>query len=203
MTGNEAILTAGAMSSLASVLAVLAVRTTNKVARAQTLPVLAMAYNYQTNKLVVSNNGGGPALNLKLQATNLHYTDIKKITSLSLNAYGRTSVKPGESVEIGITQKTRKKGEEFKPLLPAGYSLMNVSKKLKRAGIIFNDITGKTYLAKMRFYEMPNYKYNLETAQINSYGLLQKLKDEIQVQVFVWGKKRREAKANKNTTGVK
>lgn len=182
---NAAIISALAafISAFAAVLALIAVKNTNKIARAAITPVIELEYDPNSSEGVrIKNISDAYALNLKLQPTTIHFVDIDSISKFYIED---ANLEPRHSTLIKVINKPAKKSKSI--MHGDSFDLFYVIKesKKKEAGIIFQDITGHKNILKLRFIEN-NGNWKLLPKKVKSYRLYNSLADYLHQKYFIW-----------------
>jgi hypothetical protein len=93
---------ASGVSALAALIAIAAVKNTNKIARANILPFLSFEDAASNDSLKVENTGNGPVLNLRFYPLTQHYLDMDGMIEYSTQI---TSVPAGKSMHVNVLRK--------------------------------------------------------------------------------------------------
>lgn len=181
---------AAAISALAALCALYAVRNTNKIARASITPVLSL--HYDNEKITIKNVGKGAALNLRLEPNTIHWLDIKQLRHLEMQT---GNIQSGESKSFPLKSKNPRDSKGS--VEPAdAFDFFYQAKNSSKAGIIYDDVAGGSYLIRLRFIEEPTW--SLETKRIYSYKIWRRVSDWFVVKFYVKTGKIREQRFEKN-----
>jgi hypothetical protein len=152
-----------ALAAFASAWAALASYfTARQVADSSVRPVLTGIYIFDDDCIRVTNSGSGPALNLRLQSMNQHYTDSGTIESYSMEKGSPRLILPGESKKISFVIDGKDSSDSVLRKL-ATFSVYYVAKK-KSLGVIYDDLNGKAWISKLQLrsdnnsFELTGYK---------------------------------------------
>lgn len=159
---------AAGISALAALAALLAVRNTNKIARASILPFLEFSESTGFNDfLTAKNTGKGPALNFKFVPLTNHYLDTNWMFEYSTPP---KNIPAGESVDIEVvTLDVRsKKAEKTEG---SAFDILYFAKESKDNTVtaIFNDITGYTHAINLAF-DIQGNKWALRSQNYFSFS---------------------------------
>jgi hypothetical protein len=164
---------------LSSIITILAWRVARKNLHADVRPVLKLNYNFGDKTLKLENTGSGPALNIRLQKTQLHFVDVRRIIRYRIpTSQGHTLYHADRGEFEIIADKPAKDDDLALQLKDLGlFRYIDNIGKNKEIAIIYDDIYGLSFLMKIKMIELEDRKYVADVLSIKPYGLLHALWD--------------------------
>lgn len=166
----------------------------NKISRRTGMPVLRGEYRTRDNKLMITNYGSGPALNLQLQKNTIHYTDMKVMYEYVIRGSTYPSIMPGETRQIQLSIKDSKNKNTDDSTI---WLMANASRRGKLV-FIYYDLFNNAYTVSFRCYSLGG-GYTLDFSSVHKYTLLSRAWDWLSTCFFRLGvmKSLRERMASK------
>jgi hypothetical protein len=188
---NHASLAASVAAAIAAIasafVAILAWRTSKQNLHSQMAPILRVAYSAGDEKLKLTNKGSGPALNVRLQKTRVHYVNMRRIIKYSFSSKQSRSIYNGDSRDFEIIANKLVEKDDL-ALVLKGLNLhrfIETIGKHRKVGIIYSDIHGDKFLLHFRFLEDEMRHYEAELVGISEYGVFKQFVDLIDCRMLV------------------
>lgn len=176
------------VSAVAACFSWRAASASNKISKRSQIPILRGRYDGDKSVILIKNYGNSPAVNVRLQRTTIHYTDIGRLYGVNIDADSVTSIMPGEEQELAVSfkavgrnQKTKSDSRLSDDFLTSAY-VFGVAKD-KFAGIIFCDVQDTPYLAQLRGRKT-KAGYILDFYDTKQYTTIKWIWDEIETNFF-------------------
>lgn len=161
-----------AVAAVGSVIAAIAsLRLQKKLADMSVMPELVPDYGFGEDYITISNNGKGPAKNIRLETTQWHILNTGQIIKYKVSDDTPKIVRPGEKIKLRLTQSDRITIEGI-DLNDPGYDLftyMNNMAVRKYLSIVFSNSLNERNIIRFKFKEVGPNKYQLQDYELKKY----------------------------------
>ena len=162
------------------VIAIMAWKISKRSLHADVRPILKLNYKFGDKALKLENKGKGPALNIRLQKSQVYFIDEKVFVRFSISKKHGHTLYEAESSNFEIVPD--KKVNEDDPAIDlkdlALFRYIESIGKNRLVAIIYDDIYGQSFVLAIKMIDLGNLNYIGDVLYIKKYSLFSSVIDE-------------------------